>query len=631
MSKLRLVAILILGSLGGPALHASNLGDSVRYVLDTDASTQERVDALMQLALRTRSTDPTSALAHAHNAVRLAEQSGDQLLLHEALSVTRGIQAAIGLHADHLRTTLSALAISRSLQDPARMAEDLQAVSTAYRVNQRMDKALEEARNALAIAVATKDADLILRSRVFLVRTMVEAGRTDEALRMAELALTTPTNPDRAMIQARTRMLMAKALMAQGKPLDAWPYLVMAGRVINASGTPDDRIELALAQARASARAGRHADAIAMMNLATGLFDLTICPDLQLELLRTRYELALARHDDEAALHGLQGLYNAEDSFKRAESNMVLAGMQVMYELEKKDQLNSDLAIENKEKEATIEEQRISNRLLLFIVLLFVGLTVALFFIARMSIRTARRSRLKTALIQRQKDENHAKNLELQRQNMRLAEALMSDEQKDIVIKEIHHRVKNNMQVIESLFAIQAPEGSNRAWKEAQGRLKAMALVHEATHKVGGEESIPVQPHFEELARNALVAYGCHDRVSVFVDAHRIAMHAADLMPLSLLVNELITNAIKYAFEDREAGSIRIGLRNTDGTMELTLSDDGVGLDPSASKEELGSIGSGLIHSLAQQLNGKMTFAGGAGTTFRLAFIPDRMEQRLAS
>ncbi|MBK7382454.1 MAG: hypothetical protein IPI81_03835 [Flavobacteriales bacterium] len=254
MSKLRLVAILILGSLGGPALHASNLGDSVRYVLDTDASTQERVGALMQLALRTRSTDPTSALAHAHNAVRLAEQSGDQLLLHEALSVTRGIQAAIGLHADHLRTTLSALAISRSLQDPARMAEDLQAVSTAYRVNQRMDKALEEARNALAIAVATKDADLILRSRVFLVRTMVEAGRTDEALRMAELALTTPTNPDRAMIQARTRMLMAKALMAQGKPLDAWPYLVMAGRVINASGTPDDRIELALAQARASAR-----------------------------------------------------------------------------------------------------------------------------------------------------------------------------------------------------------------------------------------------------------------------------------------------------------------------------------------------------------------------------------------
>ena len=125
-------------------------------------------------------------------------------------------------------------------------------------------------------------------------------------------------------------------------------------------------------------------------------------------------------------------------------------------------------------------------------------------------------------MIERQKDEIHAKNMELQRQNMRLAETLVSEEQKDIVIKEIHHRVKNNLQVIDSLLNMQCgglqDPATARMLKEAQGRIRAMSLVHGSIFRSGGEEAIPVRNHLQELARHVLAAHGKHDSVSVLVD-----------------------------------------------------------------------------------------------------------------
>ncbi len=635
MFKLRPVLLVVIGLLITLGSRASNVEDSLRYVLDADATLTERSTALLKIARRTMDRDPADALAHAMNALRFAEQSGDQRAEHDALALQGELQLRMGMYAEQLRTTMHALEVSQSLADAGRIGTDLQALSTAYRVNKRMDKAVEEARNALAAIMTTQDKAATQQAERFLMNMLLQAGKFDEVMRAGERAMARCDAQADSTEKARIRLLLARTLLAQGQFNNAFPYLTMASRVLTQEGTLDERF--ALLMDRVSAAVGMHqlAEARALLDAAEALLSIARTEGNRTMIMNQRYKLASAQGEWKEALEHLLSLHAYEDSAQAAGQDLTLAGMQVMYELDRKDQDNHDLRDQNARNEATIVEQRISNRYLLGAAGLLMVLAVALFFTSRSSLRTVRRSRLKSMVIERQTNEIHAKNLELQRQNMRLAESLMSEEQKDIVIKEIHHRVKNNLQVIDSLLNMQCGGLQDptmiRLLKDAQGRIRAMSLVHGSIYRTGAEAAIPLRNHLEELARNVLAAHGKHDSVSVLVDVARISLSAQDLMPLSLLVNEFLTNSIKYAFNERGFGSIRIILRPNGNGYELLFSDDGTGTGKDGHYLREGSFGLQLIEALSQQLNGELRMLKGAGTTFSLAFFPEGTAQRKAS
>ncbi|MBK8497950.1 MAG: sensor histidine kinase [Flavobacteriales bacterium] len=635
MSRPHLALALLLSTTALCVTRASNVGDSLRYVLDADATLTERSLALVKIARRSLQHDPTAALAHAMNALRFAEQSGDQRIEHDALAMQGEVQLRLGLYPEHLRTTMRALEIAQVLADASRIGSDLQALSTAYRTNSRMDKSVEEARNALAVILSTKDKAAIQQAERFLMNALLQAGRFDEVMKVAERALTHCNAPADSVEKARVRLLMARSSMAQGDFNNALPYLTMASRVLGTDGTPTERFELLLDQANAALGMGRAQEARTDVHAAAALLPQVDSPDNRAALLHLQYRTAATGKEWENALVHLRAYHAMIDSVQATGLDLTLAGMQVMYDLERKDKDNWELRDQNARNEATIAEQRVSNLYLMGAAALFLLLAMALFFTSRNSVRTARRSRLKNAVIERQKDEIHAKNLELQRQNMRLAESLMSEEQKDIVIKEIHHRVKNNLQVVDSLLNMQCgglqDPATAKLLKEAQGRIRAMSMVHGSIYRSGGEERIPVKGHLEDLARNVLAAHGRHDSISVLVDVAHVNLSAQDLMPLSLVVNELLTNAIKYAFAERGFGSVRIVLRPSGNGYELLFSDDGGGSGEQGAYLREGSFGLQLIDALAQQLNGRMRMLKGAGTTFCLTFFPEGMEQRKAS
>ncbi|MEO8588059.1 MAG: sensor histidine kinase, partial [Flavobacteriales bacterium] len=289
----------------------------------------------------------------------------------------------------------------------------------------------------------------------------------------------------------------------------------------------------------------------------------------------------------------------------------------------------------NARNEATIAEQRASNGYLIALLGVLVVLAVALFITSRYSLRMIRRTKLKNEVIRRQHDEIHTKNMELQRQNMRLAETLMSDEEKEIMIREIHHRVKNNLQVVDSLLSIQCGSGDDpkveRMLREAQGRIRSMALVHEHIYRSAGMAHGSLKTHMEQLARNVLVAHGAHDKISVMVETADIALPVETLMPLSLVVNELLTNAVKYAFTDRDHGHVRILVRTAGSGYELLFNDDGVGLDGEQPFLRERSFGLELVEVLAEQLNGEVRVLKGAGATFSMTFFQDKPALRRAS
>ncbi len=629
-----LATLFFIGSLCIQA-SASSVGDSLRYVLDADASLQDRSKALIVMAKRTLGADPATALAHARNAFRFAEQSGDQRLEHDVLAIEQEVQLRMGMYPEHLRSTIRALELSKTLGDAGLIGADLRALSVAYSLNGRMDRAVEEARNSFAAVTATQDKAIIQDAERFLMHTLLRAGRFEEVLRNGDRALQRCTTDADSTEKARIRGIMASTLLAQGKFNDALPYLTMAERVLSTEGDANEQFALALDHCKASLGVHRISEARSHLARAGALLGNAGSIQERIALLQQRYRVAAAEGAWQAAFDGLEKLRAFEDSTQAESMSLALAGMQVMYELDRKDQTNNELRDQNSRNEATIAEQRISNRYLLIAAVVFLALAAALFFLARSSMRTARYSRMKNAVIEKQKDEIHSKNMELQRQNMRLAETLVSEEQKDLVIKEIHHRIKNNLQVIDSLLQLQCggtPDVvTTRTLREAQGRIRAMSLVHGSIHRSGGEEAIPLRNHLQELSRNVLAAHGKHDQVSVLVDVADVSLSAQDLMPLSLLVNELLTNAIKYAFQGRDSGQVRIILRTHGTGFELLFSDDGDTQAANTTYLREGSFGMQLMEALALQLNGEVRLLKGIGTTVSLVFFPEGLQQRKAS
>jgi len=272
---------------------------------------------------------------------------------------------------------------------------------------------------------------------------------------------------------------------------------------------------------------------------------------------------------------------------------------------------------------------------LIGLLVLLGAVATALLLSIRHGRRVARLLKVKADLIQEQHEQIHTRDLELQRQSLRLAETLLSEEEKETMIKEIHHRVKNNLQVVDSLLQIQAMDTNapdvQRVLHVAQGRIRSMALVHEQIYRTNSGQPGDLRTHLERLVRNILAAHGAHDRISVRVDTTLPIFRMETLLPFTLVVNELFTNAIKYAFNDKATGRIMIVVRLNGDNYELLFNDDGCGVATNDARDGGRSFGMELLGILAEQLNGELRFLNNPGTAVSLTFTPPPAPLRVAS
>ncbi|WP_440947664.1 PAS domain S-box protein [Methanosarcina sp. T3] len=209
--------------------------------------------------------------------------------------------------------------------------------------------------------------------------------------------------------------------------------------------------------------------------------------------------------------------------------------------------------------------------------------------------------------------------------------------------KEIHHRIKNNLQVISSLLDLQAEQFKNRenikdsevleAFRESQDRVVSMALIHEELYKGGGFETLNFSPYIKELVENLFQTYRLGDiDISLNIDLEENVFFDMDIaVPLGMIVNELVSNSFKHAFIGRDKGEIRIELYREESTefesenrkstnYVLTVSDNGVGIPDNLDIEDLGSLGMQLVVSLIDQMNGELELKRNNGTAFTMKF-----------
>jgi len=199
-------------------------------------------------------------------------------------------------------------------------------------------------------------------------------------------------------------------------------------------------------------------------------------------------------------------------------------------------------------------------------------------------------------------------------------------DEKSILIMEIHHRVKNNLQIISGLIRLQARQITNKqaldALHECETRVITMALVHESLYQSDNLANINARLHISNLA-NTLVMSDDHEvHIDLDLDVEDMTLDMNMAIPASLIINELVINALKYAFVGRTHGRIRISLHHESETMlSLMVSDDGVGLPPGMDIAKIKSLGLKLVTRLVRdQLKGDVTIRSDKGTSFLMRF-----------
>ncbi len=235
---------------------------------------------------------------------------------------------------------------------------------------------------------------------------------------------------------------------------------------------------------------------------------------------------------------------------------------------------------------------------------------------------------LVSATLIRLKDEPHILTIirdisRLKQVEKRLQVSLL---EKDILLKEIHHRVKNNLQVISGLLDLQAHHINDRKsreiYKESQNRVITMALIHEELYQAKDLAKVNFAEYIQNLTSNLFVSYGIdHANVNLVLEAEQIEMVVDTAIPCGLIVNELISNSLKHAFPGNENGEIRVGFRALkDGEYELTIGDNGIGLPKDLDIYKTKTLGLQLVTVLTEQLGGTLELNRDGGTVFRIHF-----------
>ncbi len=206
--------------------------------------------------------------------------------------------------------------------------------------------------------------------------------------------------------------------------------------------------------------------------------------------------------------------------------------------------------------------------------------------------------------------------------------------EKEVLLKEIHHRVKNNLQITSSLLKLQSgyiqdPQ-AREMFADSQNRIRSMALVHEKLYQSTDLSRVNFSDYIESLAALLFRSYGVDsNQIRLRIEADQALLTIETAVPCGLIVNELLSNCLKHGFPNKRRGEVCVRIAEEQGKEWLLISvaDDGVGLPPGLDIEKSETLGLQLVRTLTRQLNGRLEFSSNGWTEFRVRFPTGSLEK----
>jgi len=198
--------------------------------------------------------------------------------------------------------------------------------------------------------------------------------------------------------------------------------------------------------------------------------------------------------------------------------------------------------------------------------------------------------------------------------------------EKTVLLKEVHHRVKNNLAVIAGLLGMQADavedEWLTMALEKSQQRVASMALVHEYLYSTEHLDRVNFGKYVQQLSHELCSSYLISDLVGIEIEAEEIDLPVHRAIPCGLILNELLSNALKYGFPGGRSGKVTVRFSRLEtGELSLSCQDDGIGVLESFDWQHSGSLGLKIVQILTKQLDGELTLERSGGTRFELRFL----------
>ncbi len=308
------------------------------------------------------------------------------------------------------------------------------------------------------------------------------------------------------------------------------------------------------------------------------------------------YEILKTKNSEKALKH-LAAAYELKDSILNIQNTEALTTMRLENDFEKIE-LVTQQKITTLELQEELQSTRLSNQRNIIIGLVLVlGLFGFLLF-----------------QIFRQKNKIEDQNQVIQK----------SLKEKDTLLREIHHRVKNNLQVISSLLSIQSRNLTDQvavdALNEGRSRVQTMSLIHQDLYQQDQLTGINFQKYFQQLIHNLFTTYNIsEENIEIIAEIDDLNLDVDTVIPIGLILNELITNSLKYAFNKGE-GKIHVILKEEKNTLLLEVKDNGIGIQKMENISENNSYGFELIHALVDKLDGELNISNNDGTQVRAIF-----------
>lgn len=453
--------------------------------------------------------------------------------------------------------------IFSNLQDQRRLAMALNNLSNIHFRNGEYRKTEQLLRRGISTLQASPDPDIIQYLPTLntnLGNALVGLKQYAEAEQIYKSTLQSVENQDNNYIEAVTNAGLGRSQLRQNNASTALPYLQRAEQIMNEFEYFNIRNDLLYDLAQAYEKTGN-------------------------------YKLATIK---------LRSYQTIQDSLFNEEKTTALANALQKYEADKKNQQIALLSSQNELKDLRLLKNS-RERWALIGGLLALGLIAGLVF---------RNNRLRAKA-----------NAELEKKNTTIAKAL---EEKSLLLKEIHHRVKNNLQVISSLLRLQSryidDENALEAINESQNRVRSMSLLHQNLYQDDNLTGVEVQIYFNQLIDELFQSYQVNqEQIKIIKNIEQLHLDVDTVIPLGLIVNELISNALKYAFVESEAGEIKIELQSVGNELLLQVSDNGIGIDPEIFTSSK-SFGNRMIRAFAAKLEGKLAVFNRNGTVVEMRF-----------